>query len=119
MNERDYSAEALTDAEDKDSLEPWGFGQFGYTVVEDSYDPVVVQKVESVLDSCDAHSVSAVCALLTALEGGEKSTELLTYELGFGTRIPLLQPYTQMALDAGLLERTDFADKAHEYWKLA
>lgn len=68
MNEYDYSVETLIEAEDRGLLEPWGFEQFGYTIVEDSYEPAVVQKVESVLSPCDAQSISAVCALVSALK---------------------------------------------------
>ena len=110
MNEYDYSVETLIEAEDRGLLEPWGFEQFGYTIVEDSYEPAVVQKVESVLSPCGAQSISAVC---------EKSTEQLAYELGFGARLPFLQPYIQMASEVGLIESTDPIDKSLEYWKIA
>lgn len=119
MNEYDYSVETLIEAEDRGLLEPWGFEQFGYTIVEDSYEPAVVQKVESVLSPCGAQSISAVCALVSALKEGEKSTEQLAYELGFGARLPFLQPYIQMASEVGLIESTDPIDKSLEYWKIA
>lgn len=119
MNEHDYSVEALLGAEDSGLLEPWSFEQSGYTIVKDGYEPAVIQNVKSVLSSCDARSISTVCALVTALGEGEKSIERLAYELGFGTRLPLLQPYIQMGLVSGLIERAVYADKAHEYWKIA
>lgn len=119
MNERDYSVEALIDAEDQDSLEPWDFEQSDYTIVEDSYELAVVQKVKSALGPCDEQSISAVCALVTALKEDEKSIEQLTYELGFGSRISLFQPYLQMALESELIERVGSTDKTQEYWKIA
>lgn len=117
MSERDYSVETLINAEDRGLLEPWGFEQSGYVVVEDGYEPTIVQKVESALNSCDAQPVNTICALMTALEGGEKTTAQLAYEIGYGTRPTLLEPYIQMAQEARLIERTGSADASTAYWK--
>lgn len=118
MNECGYSREALISAEEQGLLASWGFEQETYSVVKEEYDPAVMQKVESALKSDCPQSKSVVYLLVTALAEEAKATEQLAYELGFGTRLPLLQPYIQMALEAGLIERVGSADKSQEYWKM-
>lgn len=119
MNEHDCSLEVLIDAENNGQLKAWGFEKAGYSVVEEGYNTVALQRIERALGPESLQSLNIVYALVTALEEGEKTTEQLTYELGFGSRLPLLRPYIQTALEAGLIEHVDFTNKSKELWKIA
>lgn len=119
MNECDCSIEALISAEEQDLLASWGFEQATYSVVREEHDLFVVRKIESALKSDCSRAKSVAYSLVAALAEETKTTEQLAYELGFGTRLPLFQPYVQMALEAGLIERADSTDKSQEYWKIA
>lgn len=118
MSERDCSIEALISAEEQGLLKPWGFERVAYSVVKEEHDPAVMQKVESALKSDCSRSKSVVYSLVAALAEEAKTTELLAYELGFGTRLPLFQSYIQVALEAGLVERAISAGEPQEYWKI-
>lgn len=119
MSVRDYSLEALIKAEDNGMLTSWSFEQEPYSVVEEHYDPAVIQKIENVLKPDSPESLKIVYSLLFALDGQEKTTKQLAYELGFGSRLPLLWPYIQMALEAGLIEHVTSTNESPEYWKIA
>ena len=118
MNERDCSIGALIDAEEQGLLTPWGFEQTPYSVVKEEHDPVVVRKIESALRPECLQSKGVVYSLIIALAEEAKTAEQLAYELGFGTRLPLFQPYVQMTLEAGLIERTASTKESLEYWKI-
>ncbi len=118
MNERDCSIEALVSIEERGLLKPWGFEQVAYSVVKEERNPAVMQKVESVLESDCSRSKSIVYSLVATLAEEAKTTEQLAYELGFRTRLPLFQPYVQMALEAGLIERAASMKESQEYWKI-
>lgn len=119
MNERDCSIEALISAEGQNLLRPWGFEQVAYLVIKEEHNPAVMQKVESALKPDCSWSKNVVYSLIAALAKETKTTEQLAYELGFGTRLPLFQPYVQMALEAGLIERVASAEESQERWKTA
>lgn len=118
MNECDCSIEALICVEEQGLLKPWGFEQVAYSVVKEEHDPAVMQKVESALKSECLLSKRVVYSLITALAAETKTTEQLAYELGFGTRLPLFQPYVQMASEAGLIERAASTEEPQEYWTI-